>query len=134
MFILKYMFNFKKRSKNKSTFNIQFKQIFNEQKMSLPLGLGVISNSKSFLMQMIVTSLATWTWITWTHLEALDTVSWQRTSVQAHLIRLYCSDQSNWVHICLHLSSRSTRSIGKYTPRKINMEHNHGGLEGHFPF
>ena len=97
-------------------------------------GVRVISNSKSFLMQMIVTSLATWTWITWTHLEALDTVSWQRTSVQAHLIRPYCSDQSNWVHICLHLSSRSTRSIGKYTPRKINMEHNHGGLEGHFPF
>ena len=23
---------------------------------------------------------------------------------------------------------------GRVTPRKINMEHNNGGLEGHFPF
>ena len=24
--------------------------------------------------------------------------------------------------------------FGRLTPRKINMEHNHGGLEDHFPF
>ena len=25
-------------------------------------------------------------------------------------------------------------ALSSYTPRKINMEHNHGGLEDHFPF
>ena len=30
--------------------------------------------------------------------------------------------------------SMLTANLGKHTPLKINMEHNHGGLEDHFPF
>ena len=28
----------------------------------------------------------------------------------------------------------TVKFFAKVTPRKINMEHNHGGLEDHFPF
>ena len=33
-----------------------------------------------------------------------------------------------------NLRNGYTKEIKKYTPLKINMEHNHGGLEDHVPF
>ena len=45
----------------------------------------------------------------------------------------YVTPYTDMLHVCniyLHFANKSMAN----TPWKINMDHNHGGLEDHFPF